>query len=176
MKEYGFSLKKKIRSRRYPAETIMGADYSDDIAFLAEFLLHSLENAAGGIGLHVNADKTDYIYFNHKGDISTLNGSSPKLVDKFTYLGSRVSSTDNNISLHLVKAWTAIDILSIMWEFYLSDEIKRNFFSAAVVSILLHGCTTWTLTKSMEKKLNGNCTRMLRDILNKFWKQHPMKQ
>ena len=30
--------------------------------------------------------------------------------------------------------------------------MKRSFFQAAVVSILLYGCTTWTLTKRMEKK------------------------
>ncbi len=45
------------------------------------------------------------------------------------------------------------------------------FFKAAVVSILLYGCTTWTLTKRMEKNFDGNYTRMLRAILNKFWKQ-----
>ena len=28
----------------------------------------------------------------------------------------------------------------------------------------------------MEKKLDGNCTRVLRNILNKSWKQHPTKQ
>ena len=53
--------------------------------------------------------------------------------------------------------------------------MKRSFFQAAVVSILLYGCTTWTLTKRMEKKLDGNYTRMLRAILNKFWRQHPHK-
>ena len=42
--------------------------------------------------------------------------------------------------------------------------------------ILLYGCTTWTLTKSMEKKLDGNYTRMLREILNQSWRQHPTKQ
>ena len=46
----------------------------------------------------------------------------------------------------------------------------------AVVSMLLYGCTTWTLTKRIEKKRDGNCTRMLRAILNKSWKQHPTKQ
>ena len=54
--------------------------------------------------------------------------------------------------------------------------MKRSFFQAAVESILLYGCTTWTLTKRMEKKLDGNYTRMLRAILNKSWKQHPTKQ
>ena len=54
--------------------------------------------------------------------------------------------------------------------------MKRSFFQAAVVSILLYGCTTWTLTKWMEKKLDGNYTRLLRAILNKSWRQHPTKQ
>ena len=53
--------------------------------------------------------------------------------------------------------------------------MKRNFFRAAVVSILLYGCTTWTLTKRLEKKLDGNYTRMLRAILNKSWRQHATK-
>ena len=90
MKDNGFKLAKK-RSRRYPAQTIRDADYADDIALLAntpartETLLHSLEWAAAGIGLHVNADKTEYMCFNQRGDISTLNGISLKLVDKFNY-------------------------------------------------------------------------------------------
>ena len=37
-------------------------------------------------------------------------------------------------------------------------------------------CTTWTLTKRLEKKLDGNYTRMLRAILNKSWQQHPTKR
>ena len=56
------------------------------------------------------------------------------------------------------------------------DKIKLNFFQEAVVSILLYGCTTWTLNKRTEIKLDGNYTRMLRAILNKSWRQHPTKQ
>ena len=44
------------------------------------------------------------------------------------------------------------------------------------MSILLYGCTTWTQTKCVEKKLDGNYTRMLRAILNKSCRQHPTKQ
>ena len=36
--------------------------------------------------------------------------------------------------------------------------------------------TTWTLTKRLEKKLDGNYTRMLRAILNKSWQQHPTRR
>ena len=39
----------------------------------------------------------------------------------------------------------------------------------------MYGCTTWTLTKRLEKKLDGNYTRMLRAILNKSWQQHPTR-
>ena len=181
IKENGFELTKK-RSRRYLAKTITGADYADDIALLAstpaqdETLLHNLERAAADFGLHINAHKTEYMCFNQTGAISTLNGSSLKLVDKFTYLGSSVSSTETDIDTRLTKAWTAINSLSVIWKSDLTDKIKRSFFQAAIVSILLYGCTIWTLTKQLEKKLDGNYTRMLRTILNKSWRQHPTKQ
>ena len=51
--------------------------------------------------------------------------------------------------------------------------MKRSFFQATVVSILLYGCTTWALTKRLEKKQDCNYTRMLWTILNKSWPQHP---
>ena len=66
MKENGIKLTKE-RSRRYTAQTITDVDYADDIALLAntpaqaESLLHSLERAVAGIGLHVNAHKTEYV-------------------------------------------------------------------------------------------------------------------
>ena len=44
-----------------------------------------------------------------------------------------------------------------------------------VISILLYGCTTWMLTKRLEKKIDGNYTRMLWAILNKSWRQHPTR-
>ena len=41
--------------------------------------------------------------------------------------------------------------------------------------LLLYGCTTWTLTKQLKKKLDGSYARMLRAILNKSWWQHPTR-
>ena len=82
MKENGFKLTKE-RKKKYPAQTITGTAYADDIALL-------------------------------------------------------VTCKSN-----------------------LTDEIKRSFFQAAVIPILLYGCTIWTLTKRMEKKLSGNYTRIL---------------
>ena len=90
-------------------------------------------------------------------------------------IGSSVESTEKDIETRLTKAWTAINRLSIIWKSDLTDKMKRSFFQAAVTSILLYGCTTWTLTKRLEKKLDGNYTRMLRALLNKSWQQHPTR-
>ena len=128
------------------------------------------------MGLHVNADNIQYMYFNQRVHSYTLNGSSLKLADKFTYLGRSVSSTETDINSQLAKAWKAIIRLSAQWKSNLTDKIKPSFFQATVVSILLYRCTTWALTKRMAKKLDGNYTRILRAILHKSWRQRPTKQ
>ena len=164
MKENCFQLTKE-RSRRYPAQTIMDAEYAYDIALLAntptqaESLLHSLEWAAAGIGLHVNAHKMEHMCFNQRGDISTLNGSSLKLVDKFTYLINWDRHQHGQLSIghrsYGSQTWP------IKW--------NADFFHAVVVLILLYGCTTWTLTKRKEKKawwqLHKNAASNIEQVL-----------
>ena len=136
IKGNGFKLTKG-RSRMYCAKTITDADYADNIALLgnapaqAETLLQSMDQTAAGIGLHVNVHKTEYMCFNQTGDISTLNGNSLKVVDKFTYLGSNVSSTETDINTRLAKTWTTNDSLSVIWKSDLTDKIKRSFFPSS---------------------------------------------
>ena len=103
-----------------------------------------MEQAAGGIGLHMNANKTEYMCFKREKAISILSDGSLKLVDKFMYLCSNVSSTEKDVSIRLPKAWTANERSSIIWKFELSDKIKQDFFQAVTVSILLYECTSRT--------------------------------
>ena len=104
---------KPIQSRLHLAHIITDVFYADDISLLgnisvpAKSRLHSLEKAAGGIGLHVNG--------------------SPKLVDKFTYFGSSVPSTENDMNPWLAKACNAIDRFSELWKSDLSDKINGIF-------------------------------------------------
>ena len=92
IKENGFT-----RSRQ---ETITDTHYAYDIALFvntpiqAESLQYSLEQATGGIGLDVKANKTGCTCFNRERAIYTLNGGPLKLVKKFTFFGSSVSSTE----------------------------------------------------------------------------------
>ena len=79
---------------------------------------------------------------------------------------------------YILFYWSQFDMQGKENDFFFGRAdvmVKRSFFQAAVVSILLYGCTTWTLTKRLEKKLDGNYTRILRAILNKSWRQHPTR-
>ncbi len=68
---------------------------------------------------------------------------------------------ETDLNMRQAKAWAAFEGMDCF------SKIKCDFFQAAVVSILMYGCNTWTLTKRIEKKLDGNFTRVLRAILNK---------
>ena len=133
----------------------------------------------------------------NKPHMVTFNESI--LVCRWSDHGSRVESLIGLVWFSLVRVWfgfgfglgfvwlglvwikhcklsnSKLSRLSIIWKSDLTDKMKRSFFQAAVVSILLYGCTTWTRTKLLEKKLDGNYTRMLRAILNKSWRQHPTR-
>ena len=49
--------------------------------------------------------------------------------------------------------------------FLVTTKEFKDKTKAAVVSILLYGCTTWTLTKRLEKKLDGNYTSNLEQVM-----------
>ena len=88
-------------------------------------------------------------------------GTSLKLVDKFNYLGSSVSSTEKDINTRLTKAWTAIDELSIIWKSDQTDKMKRCFFQAAVVSIWMHHLDAYKMTgeearRQLQKNVASN--------------------
>ena len=96
-KQFYFKKKKKVPCKN---NHLTKANNANDIAILentpnqAETLLHSLEKVTSGISVHINAHKTEYMCFNQTGNISILYETSLKLVDKFTYQGSSVSSTE----------------------------------------------------------------------------------
>lgn len=177
--ELGFTLKEK-RSRRYPAETITDVDYADDLAVLTDniqdamSLLHKIEEAASEIGLYINAKKTEYIIVNLDKtiEIRDCKGNLIKVVTDFKYLGSYIAFTEKDIEIRLGKAWGALNQLDTIWKSNLPINLRRNFFRAAVESVLVYGSTAWTLTTALENKLDGAYTRMLRAALNVSWEEH----
>lgn len=63
--------------------------------------LHHLENAINNIGLYVNDFKTEFVNFNNQGLIQTTSGESIKSSNFFTYLGSEINSSENDVKINL---------------------------------------------------------------------------
>ena len=88
----------------------------------AETLLHSLERAAAGIGLHVRAHETEYMCFNQTGDISTLNGSWQ------VHLPRKQCFINRDRHQHATsKGMDTYDRRLVMWKSDLTDKMKRCF-------------------------------------------------
>ena len=79
---------------------------------------------------------------------------------------------DKEIKIRIAKYWSALDKLSSIWKSNLTATLKRNLFRAVVESVLLYGSEAWTLTKKLERKLDGTYTRMLRVVFNIALKLH----
>ena len=104
--------------------------------------------------------------FNPSGDISTLDGTSLKLADKFTYLGSCVSSTEKDIDTRLTKIWTAIDKLSIIRKSDLTDKMKCSFFKAVDTAVWMHCLdANKTVEEEVRRQLNKNVTSNIEQVL-----------
>ena len=95
-----------------------------NITVQAESQLYNLEQAERGICLYVNTVKTEFMHFKQDDAISTLYDKPLKLVDLCTYLGSNITLTQNNVNIHIGKAWTTINKLSTIWKSNLSSKIK----------------------------------------------------
>ena len=110
------------------------------------------------------------MYFNQRGDISSLKGGHLKLVDNFIYLESSVSATENNISTRLAKTWSTIDRPLVIWKLDLTDEIKQFFPSSGCVDIAIwthYIDSNLTYWEKARRQLHKNTAS---------WRQHPTKQ
>ena len=92
-------------------------------------------------------------------------------MNDFNYLGSKIISSEKDIQVRIGSAWSALNKLTPVWKLNLDVSIKTEFFIATVESVLTYGSQAWKLKKSIENKLNGAYTRMLRAALNFHWSQ-----
>ena len=159
----GITLKKR-QSLRHPEEVLSDLAYADDIALLENVLkeaedspLHRVEEASQSIDrLFLNAGKTKFMRLNPPSDdqMLSLDGSEIGKVDDFLSLGS-YTETSHDIDTRIGKAWGGLNALSKVWVSPIKKATKMRLFKGTVECILLHGSDSWSLTKSLEKKLDG---------------------
>ena len=139
-------------------------------------LLQSLEQASNGVGLYLNETKTECLnrcLSNADLLVKTLSGSSLKMVEDYVYLGSFISSSQKDFNTRKGMAWSACNDMHKIWTSQLPKHLKLEIFRATVEPILLYGSETWTLSKKLEKRLDGTYTRLLMRAQNLSWKRHP---
>ena len=180
----GYELQPR-KSSRFPAKYITDTDFADDIALIshslenAQSLLQSLEQASNCVGLYLNESKTQYMNLcteTNTDKIKTLNEVELKEVDDYKYLGSFISSSLKDFDIRKALAWSACNDMHNIWTSEIGTNLKVNIFKVAIEPILLYGSETWTLTKAMEKRLDGTYTRLLMRAQNLSWKNHPSKE
>ena len=178
--EMGFTIHPR-KSRRIPSVNITDLCFADDIALLANEIAHAqellkrIETEASKVGLVINSKKTEVMNFNQDEDntiIKTINGDNIKTVENFKYLGAWMKSTESDIKIRKALAWFACHKLRTIWSSTLKKSIKIRLFVSTVESVLLYGSSTWTVTKKLEKQIDGVYTRMLRMAQNVSWKEH----
>ena len=175
--ELGFMIQPS-RSRRHPAVCITDLMFADDIALLSQEIAHAqelltrVEIEAAKIGLHLNAKKTELITFNFEDEITILTTKGNKVANvlDFKYLGGWMASSEKDFEIRKAMAWSACNKLKLIWSSNLSKFLKIRLFRATVESVLLYNSETWTINKSMQRKIDGCYTRMLRMALNISWK------
>ena len=183
---FGFTITPR-KSRRVPAKVITDLDFADDIALTsnrinqAQDLLLAVEAECKKVGLEINAGKTQFMSYNITDNIELWIANGTKIrraiVEKtkkqdFKYLGAWVDTTYQDIRIRKALAWSALNKMDKIWKSNLSKTSRINLFRATVESVLLYGCETWTLTKKINKTLDGCYTRMLRKVNNVTWKDH----
>jgi hypothetical protein len=179
----GVTLEPKKRGTRRtgdsPAVKLCDLDFADDIVLCTDnivdnqLFLSAVELCAEEIGLFINKNKTEFIVVGKavQNGLSILSGPI-KQVEDFKYLGSFIMNSKKDISVRVGIAWTSLKKLNCVWKSQLEKKEKMKIFTSLVQSILLYSCETWSLTKTLEKKIDGARNRMLRYALNISWKDH----
>ena len=98
------------------------------------------------------------------------------MVSDYVYLGSYILLSEKDFHTRKGMAWSACNAMHKIWTSDLSRAFKLKIFEAAIEPILLYGSETWTLSKKLEKRLDGTFTRLLMRVQNISWKRHPTKK
>jgi len=160
-------------------------DYADDIVGITETMnemdkfLTDLIACARDVGLEINVSKTKLMRINPPTQTRTsikvlhVGNEVVEEVDKFVYLGSVISKdggADNDVRNRTRLASVAFGSLRHIWTSpRLSRRLKLKIFNSNVKSVLLYGCETWKVTKSLTNRLQVFINKCLRKICGIYY-------
>jgi hypothetical protein len=145
----------------------------DDRSTLTFSRSNSWIGSACIIDLYINEKKT--VGNSNVSHMLSVKEGPIKEVEDFKYLGSWIIKSRKDISVRTAIAWKALKQLKTVWKSHLSKDFKLYVFNTLIQSILLYSCETWSLTQTLEKKLDGTRNLMVRYALKISWKGHIAK-
>lgn len=166
-------------------ERLLDLDYADDIVALTHTMremkefLDDLIRFALEVGLKINVSKTKVIRINPpkttRNSIEHLKIGNETIqeVEKYIYLGSIVSKSggvEEDIGNRIRLASAAFGSLREIWSSSnINRRLKLQIYTSNVKSVLLYGCETWKVTKSVTNQLQVFANRCLRNICGIFY-------
>ena len=114
-------------------------------------MLTRVEKSAKRVGISMNTGKTKYMSYNtiQHFEIKAIDGSNLKRVKDFKYIGAWIDSSATNLIIRKALAWRTCHQMRNIWKSTLSRKMKLRLMHTTVESVLLYGCETWTLTKTL---------------------------
>jgi hypothetical protein len=180
----GLKVANSISRSRGKAKYITDRSFADDIFLTSDChikvqaMLLSIESVASKVGLRINVPKTEYILVGalwssvENVEIRLASGVLRQVQD-FKYLGSWIMSSSKDFEIRRALAWKACTRLVKIWKSdSISKEVKITLFRACVESVLLYNAVTWTMTATLEKRLDGCYTKLLRYALGYKWSDY----
>ena len=171
-------LRAKTRIRRVLIRELLFADDAGLVAHTEAALQRLIDCFAAActeFGLTISLKKTQVL----GQDVSSapsisIGNHTLEVVDKFTYLGSTISSNlslDAELNTRIGKAMTVMARLAKrVWDnTMLTVNTKMRVYQACVLSTLLYGSESWTLYSRQERRLNAFHLRCLRRLLGITW-------
>jgi hypothetical protein len=172
--EDGFVIHRRS-SRRHPEKRLSVLAYADDLVLFsssengAQQMLKRLLTTASKVGLHINTQKTMLLTVpaNLPANITCLNSSGVEVAlprcTHFSYLGGLVPSVQGDLERRRGLAWAAFRSIRLVLQCdALPDRLRARLFQAVVETVLLYNAETWTLTESLEKRLDAAHSSLLR--------------
>uniref|UniRef100_A0A3Q0QZY3 Reverse transcriptase domain-containing protein n=1 Tax=Amphilophus citrinellus TaxID=61819 RepID=A0A3Q0QZY3_AMPCI len=139
-------------------------DFADNIAVLGastksiQEMTTSLNGGASKVGLRISTDKTKVMRVGYAavGPPITIGQSRIEEVQKFTYLGSSITSdsdADHDVACRIGKAGAVFRQLRPIWT-TISTVIKIRLLNTIVVSMAIYACETWKTNAKIERRIN----------------------
>ena len=158
--------------------------FADDIDLMAgsnpelQDLTNRLTDRAGAYGMEVSTEKSKVLVNSTTGSTAhiSMNGEQLEEVGSFKYLGATLTKdgrSTSEIKTRLAMATAAMAKLSRFWKSKtISFNTKMKLFKALVLSILLYGCESWTMTAETTRRIQTFETKCFRRLLDISWKEN----